>query len=125
MFLLTATAPLVAVIIFFDGSNAAAWKSHLSDLNDLAGDLFDEASLIAVDTRFFPDVLKTHKVTCCCVVVVVAAGRVGRRADFIHPSQATRAGQACVYRGDSQPILYEDNDAASIKATVHKLLGKK
>lgn len=70
-------------------------RSGISDFSDKK-----EASLIGVDIRFFKDI----------------AGKFN----------ATRAGQAAVYRGEpSTAVLYDDNDAASIKATVHKLLGKK
>jgi hypothetical protein len=45
------------VIVFFSGENAAAWKSTMSDLNDLAGDFFDHASFIGVDVRFFQQIV--------------------------------------------------------------------
>lgn len=49
------------VICFFNGQDAAAWKARLQDLNDLAGDFFEEASFIGVDTRFFPAIVDQFK----------------------------------------------------------------
>ena len=47
----------VGVVVFYSAANAGAWKAQLTDLNDLAGDFFEEASFIGVDVRFFPAIL--------------------------------------------------------------------
>jgi hypothetical protein len=83
----------VGVAIFYNGKDASAFKTQLSDLNDLAGDFFEEASFIAVDVRFFPNILAQH------------------------PGAAE--GKASIFKVDGQKALV-DSDCASIKDAVNK-----
>ncbi len=49
-----------AVVCFFNGADAAAWKAKLAELNDLAGDYFEQASFIGVDVRYFQGIADKH-----------------------------------------------------------------
>lgn len=49
----------VAVVVFYDGGDAAGWKKQTLILNDLAGDFFETASFIGVDSRFFKQILES------------------------------------------------------------------
>ena len=77
------------VLIFYDGSDAAAWKARTAELNDVAGDLFEEASLVGVDVRFFKAIAEKH---------------------------GAAAGQARVWRGQSEPVLISADNASIKKA---------
>ena len=44
--------------IAFDGGNAAEWKSQLAELNDIAEDFWERASLVALDARFHKAIME-------------------------------------------------------------------
>jgi hypothetical protein len=79
-----------AVLCFFNGADAGAWKGQLAELNDLAGDLFERASLIGVDARFFQPICEKYR---------------------------TAAGQAAVFTINSNVTVVELTNAA-IRAAV-------
>merc|ERR1711991_200390 len=83
----------VGVVVFYSGKDAAAWKAQLRDLNDLAGDFFDEASFIGVDARFFPAILQTF------------------------PGAAE--GKAAVFKADQTDVV--DSSVDSIKGAINKV----
>ncbi len=65
----------VAVVCFFNGADAGAWKAKLGELNDLAGDFFEQASFIGVDTRYFANIAEQHKAATNKVAVFVLNGK--------------------------------------------------
>lgn len=88
----------VGVVIFFNGSDAN-WKNHLNELNDLAGDFFEEASLIGVDARFFKQIIEKFP--------------------------GSGEGSAAVFQKEEfDKCTIVKNDTASIRATVKERLKK-